>query len=162
MLQGTQVTGYSAWARATHTVGSSFRCRIRSEFARHVQRPHGDIVVRVGAISALRLARQDSQAVEFCGVPIVNAKVPMRHDVAPLKSAAQIESIGWCGLGVTRSPAKQLHGEGAGEPIAIVEDTSAYQGETLNVVSFNSHTDILVLRDRPTRSHSNVGSIGCA
>src|SRR3981081_2241965 len=58
--------------------------RMRSEFARHVERAHRDIVVRVGAISALRLARQDSQAVEFCGVPIVNAKVPMRHDVAPL------------------------------------------------------------------------------
>jgi hypothetical protein len=39
--------------------------RMRSKFARHVERPHGNIVVSVGAISALRFARQDSQAVDF-------------------------------------------------------------------------------------------------
>src|SRR4029077_2777198 len=99
---GEDQTNTRAWGRRLLSLGW------RSEFARHVERRHGEIVVRVGAISALRFVREVSQAVHFCAVPIVNAKVPMPHDVAPLKSGAKIKSIGWWGLGVTRTPTKQV------------------------------------------------------
>src|ERR1700722_4233920 len=155
---------------ALMTVGGLWECRGRlcratattssgttwSELAGDIQSYAVDVIERVRARAALYVVGHLSQPRNLDTVHIVEAQIPAREQIAPLRSGSHGKAVRRRSQVVACRTTKQIPRQGVVEAVSIVEQAKVVRRTMADVVSLESNAEILVLRDRATSTDTEM------